>query len=193
MKCEKASIILTLMLLKLWTTVLWNLILANLHSLPLLNSEVLRDTGTATISFNKWRMCMIVWFQRCAIVLSTVISLITAVAMQRNEKMALMPRKWMLSGLGKVFMRNTVIKNKNGFTGPYYDSSVKGMVQIGSEQSLTYTTETDLKLEPFHLSNSDRESMRADSFVDLLPDKHVSKNCQSLRSLRNLWQQNMEK
>jgi hypothetical protein len=99
----------------------------------------------------------------------------------------------MLSGLGKVFMRNTVIKNKNGFTGPYYDLSVKGRVQIGCEQSLTYTTETDLKLGPFHLSNSDRESMRADSFVDLFPDKHVSKNCQSLRSLRNLWQQNMEK
>jgi hypothetical protein len=81
----------------------------------------------------------------------------------------------MLSGLGKVFMRNTVIKDKNGFTGAYYDSSVKGMVQIGSKQSLTFTTETDLKLGPFHLSNSDRESMRADSFVDLSPDKHVSK------------------
>ncbi len=49
------------------------------------------------------------------------------------------------------------------------------MVKIGYEQTLIYTSEADLKLDPFHLNAEDKEAMRFDSYVELSLDKQKMK------------------
>jgi len=72
-------------------------------------------------------------------------------------------------------MRNTVIESYHGFVGPYHDSLIQGMVSVGCKQSLTYKSESDLRLGPFHLSESEREFKRHDVNFEISSEKQKAK------------------
>ncbi len=63
---------------------------------------------------------------------------------------------------GQSVIRNSIIEKKEGYVGQYHDPQIEGMVKIGCEQTLIYTSEADLKLDPFHLNKEDKEAMRFD-------------------------------
>jgi hypothetical protein len=84
-------------------------------------------------------------------------------------------KKMNVSWGGQSVVRNSIIEKKEGYVGQYYDPQIEGMIKIGCEQTLTYTSETDLKLGPFHLNKKGREAMRFDSYVELSLDKQQMK------------------
>ena len=66
-----------------------------------------------------------------------------------------------------------MIERKEGYVGQYHDPQIEGMVKIGCEQTLIYTSETDLKVGPFNLNEEDREAMRFDSCLELSWKNHL--------------------
>jgi hypothetical protein len=84
-------------------------------------------------------------------------------------------KKMNVSWGGNMSMRNTHIESYHGFIGPYHDSSIEGMVTVGAEQTLTYESESDLRLGPFHISESEREAKRHDINFEISTEKQKAK------------------
>ena len=86
---------------------------------------------------------------------------------------------------GQSVVRNSIIERKEGYVGQYHVPQIGGMVKIGCEQTFIYTSETDLKVGPFHLNEKDREAMRFDSYVELSLDKQKMKQLTEADLLRS--------
>jgi hypothetical protein len=56
---------------------------------------------------------------------------------------------------GQSVVRNSIIERNKDMFSIIHDPEIEGMVKIGCDQTLTYTSEIDLKVGPFHLNKED--------------------------------------
>jgi hypothetical protein len=54
-------------------------------------------------------------------------------------------KKMNVSWGGQSVVSNSIIDKKEGYVDQYHDPQSEGMVKIGCQQTVTYTSETDLK------------------------------------------------
>ena len=77
----------------------------------------------------------------------------------------------MNKGYGGEKMRSTLIKQSEGYLGPYHDAANPRMVKVGQMHDLIYANDVDINYGPFYLAMDIRECSRQDTSVELSPDK----------------------
>ena len=83
----------------------------------------------------------------------------------------------MTKGFGGEMLCNTKIELHNGYPGPYHNTTNPKMVQVGNEQMLFFSTDTDDEDGPFYLPWEKRHTSRYSTEVSLPPEKTDDKNC----------------
>ena len=82
----------------------------------------------------------------------------------------------MTKGFGGEMLRNTKIEMHDGYLGPYHDTTNHKMVQVGDEQVLIFSMDTDDEDGPFYLPPEKRRATRYSTKVLLPPEKAGEKN-----------------
>jgi hypothetical protein len=83
--------------------------------------------------------------------------------------------KSMNKGFGGEFSRNSIIKEQDGYLGPFHNPSNPRMIQVGQEQTFVYLSPNDITFSPFYLTYKDWETKRKDKLVSLNDEKEKDK------------------
>jgi hypothetical protein len=79
--------------------------------------------------------------------------------------------KSMNKGFGGELLRNSIIKEQDGYLGPFHNLSNPHMIQVGQEQTYVHSSHNDITFCPFNLTDEERDTKRKDKLVSLNNDK----------------------